>query len=171
MVKPSVRRPVIWMLLVGLLVLVFALSACGDSGAASTPAPTPTTSSTSASPTTAASANTVKITEKTGGQDVYTFAPATLTIKAGQSVTFDNQSDEYHQLILTDATFKPVTGASPFTADTIVPTSREGTATTLQVTFPTAGTYYYTSKLVKRLQDGQHPGTPLSKAEGTIIVQ
>src|SRR5436305_14499504 len=86
MVKPFVRRPVTWMLLVGLLTLVLALSACGDSGNATTPTPT-------AQPTTAVSAATITIREKTGGQDVYTFEAPSVTIKAGQAVTFDNQSD------------------------------------------------------------------------------
>ena len=63
MVKPFVRRPFSWMLLVGLLIVVFALSACG--GGSST-----TTSSTTNSANAAVSAVTITIREQTGGQDV-----------------------------------------------------------------------------------------------------
>jgi len=168
MVNPFISRPVNWMLAVGLLVLVFALSACGESGSSTT------TSSTTASPTTQsntmASAATVTIKEQTGTQDIYSFSPASVTIKAGDAVTFDNQSDEYHLLIPTDAAGNAITAADPFTANTIVPTSRAGNTTTLQVVFNKAGTYYYTSKLVNRLKDGAHPEGALSQGKGTIIV-
>jgi plastocyanin len=169
MVKPFVGRPFSWMLLVGLLIVVFALSACG--GGSST-----TTSSTTASPTTSASAAvsavTITIREQTGGQDVYSFDPQSVTIKAGETVTFDNQSDEFHQLIITDAAGNPTTNTDPFTANTIVPTSRTGsTTTTLQVVFNKAGTYYYGSKLVQRPKDNNHPEGVLSQAKGTIIVK
>jgi len=170
MVKPFVRRPVAWMLLVGLLVLVFVLSACGESSSSSTTT-SPTTQPTTP-PTQAASANTITIREQTGGKDIYTFDPPTLTVSAGQTVTFNNQSDEYHLLITTDAAGKPMTDTSPFTATSIVPTSRDGgTTTTLQVVFSKPGTYHYTSKLVKRLKDGNHPEGDLSQGKGTIIVQ
>lgn len=168
MVKPFVRRPFSWMLLVGLLIVIFALSACG--GGSSTPA-----SSTTASPTTptnaVASASTITIREKAGTQDIYTFDPQSVTIKAGEAITFDNQSDEFHQLITTNAAGKPAPNANaPFTADTIVPTSRASATTTLQVVFKTPGTYYYTSKLVNRLKDKDHPEGAPSQAKGTIVV-
>jgi hypothetical protein len=69
-----------------------------------------------------------------------------------------------------DATGTPTTDATPFTANTIVPTSRAGDATTLQVVFTTPGTYYYTSKLVNWLKDGAHPEAAWSQGWGTIIV-
>ena len=163
MVKPFVRRPVTWMLLVGLLTLVLALSACGDSGNATTPTPT-------AQPTTAVSAATITIREKTGGQDVYTFEAPSVTIKAGQAVTFDNQSDENHLLVTTDAMGTPTTNVDPFTGNLTVPTSRTSTTTTLQVMFNKAGTYHYTSKLVNRIKDSAHPEGALSQAKGTIVV-
>ncbi len=72
MVKQFVRRPVIWMVLVGLLVLVLALSACGG-----------------ASPTTV----NIKETQSSSG-DVYTCDPASITINKGDTVNFVNNSDE-----------------------------------------------------------------------------
>jgi hypothetical protein len=55
-----------------------------------------------------------------------------------------------------DATGTPTTDAAPFTATSIVPTSRASATTTLQVVFTTPGTYYYTSKLVNRMKDNDH---------------
>jgi plastocyanin len=110
------------------------------------------------------------ITEKTGTHDIYSFDPQTLTVKAGQAVTFTNQSDEFHLLMTVDATGTPTTDAAPFTATTIVPTSRASATTTLSIVFTTPGTYYYTSKLVNRLKDGAHPERAWSQGWGTIIV-
>ena len=74
MVKPYVRRPVTWILLVGLLVLVFALSACGGS---------------SSSPV------SVKINETHASSgDVYVCDPTSITINKGDTVNFTNNSDE-----------------------------------------------------------------------------
>jgi plastocyanin len=112
----------------------------------------------------------VTITEKTGTHDIYGFDPQTLTIKAGQAVLFNNQSDEFHLLMTADATGTPTTDAAPFTANTIVPTSRASATTTLQVVFTTPGTYYYTSKLVNRLKDNDHPEGAWSQGWGTIVV-
>src|SRR5215472_5483038 len=74
MVKPLVRRPITWMLLVGLLIVVFALSACGGSSGS------------------AATVN-VKETHAASG-DVYTCDPASITINKGDTVNFTNTSDE-----------------------------------------------------------------------------
>jgi plastocyanin len=82
MVKPFVRRPVIWMLLVGLLVLVLALSACGSSGPAATVH--------------------VKETKATSG-DVYTCDPTSISINKGDTVTFTNDSDEKQDFDMGDA--------------------------------------------------------------------
>jgi plastocyanin len=84
MFKPFIRRPVTWILLVGLLVLAFALSACGESG--------PTV------------ASTVHIKEsKASGVDVYTCDPLTITIKKGDTVDFVNDSDELQDFDMGDA--------------------------------------------------------------------
>jgi plastocyanin len=113
---------------------------------------------------------TVTITEKLGTHDIYGFNPQTVTVKVGQAVMFSNQSDEFHLLMTADASGHPTTDATPFTATTIVPTSRASATTTLQVTFTTPGTYYYTSKLVNRLKDGNHPEGAWSQGWGTIVV-
>lgn len=70
----SFRRSMTWMLLASLLILVFALSACGGSGGSS---------------------QTVNIKETKGASgDVYTCDPTSITVSKGSSVTFTNQSDE-----------------------------------------------------------------------------
>ena len=76
MIKPFIRRPLSWMLLVGLLVLVFALSACGGSSGP---------------------AATVHVKENhgsTSASDTYYCDPTTLTVNKGDTVTFTNDSDE-----------------------------------------------------------------------------
>jgi plastocyanin len=157
------RSKFLWMAVSLVVVLSFALTACGEG---STPAST--TQPNSSQPT--ASSATVTITEKTGTHDIYGFEPQALTIKAGQAVIFNNQSDEFHLLMTADAKGTPTTDAAPFTATTIVPTSRASATTTLQVVFSTPGTYYYTSKLVNRIKDNDHPEGTWSQGWGTIIV-
>lgn len=165
--RPNGRSTFLWMALSLVVILSFALSACGgDSTPAST---TPSNSSAPTSRPTPSSA-TVTITEKAGTQDIYGFDPQTLTVKAGQAVVFNNQSDEFHLLVTADSTGKPTTDAAPFDLTTIVPTSRVGAATTLSIVFTTPGTYYYTSKLVNRLKDGAHPEGAMSQGWGTIVV-
>ncbi len=146
MFKPFFRRQISVMMLMSLLVLTFALSACGGDS---------TTAASSGGTT-----HAISITEKTGGQDIYTFDPATLAIKAGDSVKWTNDSDENHKLVISPA------GPTPATASKSG--SNDNTAT---VTFPTAGTYTVTSQLVDRLKDGQHTPDPAdSKATVTITV-
>jgi plastocyanin len=164
--RPYGRSKVLWMAL-SLVVLSFALAACGGNSASASPKQS--NSSQSASQPTASSAK-VTITEKTGTHDLYGFDPQTLTIKAGQAVIFNNQSDEFHLLMTADAAGNPTTDAAPFTANTIVPTSRASKTTTLQVVFTTPGTYYYTSKLVNRIKDNDHPEGVWSQGWGTIVV-
>ncbi len=164
--RPLGRSTLLWMALSLAVVLSFALAACG--GGSSTPASS--TQSNASQPTAPSAPAAVTITEKSGTHDIYSFAPQTLTIKAGQAVLFTNQSDEFHLLMTADATGTPTTDAAPFTANTIVPTSRASATTTLQVVFTTPGTYYYTSKLVNRLKDGNHPEGAWSQGWGTIVV-
>lgn len=160
------RTTFLWMAMSLVVVLSFALAACGGG---STPASS--TQPTSSQPTASGAAATVMIKEKAGTQhDIYGFAPQTLTIKAGQTVTFNNQSDEFHLLMTADAMGTPTTDAAPFTATTIVPTSRASATTTLKVVFSTPGTYYYTSKLVNRIKDNDHPEGAWSQGRGTIVV-
>jgi len=135
------------------LSMTLFLSACGgDAPAAST--------STTAAPAAGGSAQTVTITEQTGGEDVYAFAPTTLSIKAGDSVKWVNNSDENQKLA--------VSPAGP-TVGTAAKSGSNDNSTT--VTFPTAGTYTVTSQLVDRPKDGKHTPDPAdSKATITITV-
>jgi plastocyanin len=83
MITSSFRRSVTWMLLASLLILVFALSACGGSG----------------------SSQTVNVKETKGASgDVYTCDPTSITVNKGDSVTFTNQSDEIQDFDQGDAT-------------------------------------------------------------------
>src|SRR5215472_12363465 len=128
------RVTFLWMTLSVVVVLSCALVACvGEETTAST------TQSNSSQPTTSSASAVVTITEKTGTHDIYGFNPQTLTIKAGQAVTFTNQSDEFHLLMTADASGTPTTDAAPFTATTIVPTSRANATTTLSIVFSTPG--------------------------------
>jgi plastocyanin len=117
------RRMTFWVVFVCLVALSTVLSACGgDATSAST-------SSSGSAPSTTQSnaakvATTITIREKTGGHDIYSFDPPSVTIKAGQAVLFDNQSDEFHLLMTANASGNPTADATPFTATTIVPTSR-----------------------------------------------
>jgi len=152
-----------WTALMSLIVLVLtiSLSACGSDSAPAASS-SGSTGSTSAAPTTAApaaaDATAVSISEQTGGQDIYSFAPATLSIKAGGAVKFTNNSDENHELAITPA--------GP-TAGTV--TKSGSNDNTLMVTFPTAGTFTVTSQLVNRLKDGQHTPDP-ADSKATLMV-
>ncbi len=159
MVKLAFRRQTSLLMLASLLVLVFALAACGgDAPAAS--AGTTASSSSSAGSSSAGSTTKVTITEQTGGNDIYSFSPATLSIKAGDSVQWVNNSDENHKLAFSPA------GPTPGTV-----TKSGSNDNTLTVKFPTAGTYTVTSQLVDRLKDGKHTPDPAdSKATLTITV-
>jgi plastocyanin len=83
MFTSSFRRSVTWMLLASLLILVFALSACGGGG----------------------SSQTVNVKETKGASgDVYSCDPTSITVNKGDSVTFTNQSDENQDFDQGDAT-------------------------------------------------------------------
>jgi plastocyanin len=151
-----VRRIISWVALIGLVALTVLLSACGGDA-------TTTTTSTSSSGSTSSSAGTtVTIAEQTGGNDVYSFSPATITVKAGDTVKWVNNSDENHMLHSTPD--------GVFTASSKV--ARSGSNdNTYSVTFPKAGTYTITSQLVDRLKDGKHTPDPAdSKATLTVTV-
>ena len=154
---PSFGRRTYWLSLLCLAILAAVMTACGGSSSASTTTSSSTQSNSSSSQSSGA---TITITEKTGGHDIYSFDPQTVTIKAGGSVTWMNKSDENHLL-----------ASSPdgvFTSSSIVPRSGSDTDT-YQVTFPKAGTYTITSTLVKR-ENNQTEGAS-SSATATITVQ
>jgi plastocyanin len=138
-----------------LVVLAALMAACGNSGSTTTSTSAPSTSA----PSTSAQNLTFTITEKTGGHDIYSFAPQTVTIKAGTTVKWVNDSDENHLL-----------ASSPsglFTGSSMVLRSGSND-NTYQITFANPGTYTITSTLVNR-QNNQPEGMS-SSATSTIIV-
>ena len=146
----------LWSVLSLLVVLSFALTACGGESTPSSSMQSNTTNQSSASGTTF----TVTITEKTGGHDIYSFDPATINAKVGDTIQWVNNSDENH--LLTSDT------AGLFSNQSIVPrSSGSNTNNTYQVKLGTAGTYTYSSKLVQRMNNESEMD---SSAKGTIIV-
>jgi plastocyanin len=139
--------------------LAIALSACG--GDTTTATPPASGGAASGGAAAGGSPTTITITEQTGSQDVYAFDPLTLSLKAGASVKFVNNSDENHKLA--------VSPAGPTVGTVARSGSNDNTST---VTFPAAGTFTITSMLVDRLKDGKHTPDPAdSKATITITVQ
>jgi plastocyanin len=137
MITSFVRRPFSWMVAVSMLVLVFALAACGgDSGSAASTSG----STTSSAP---APAQTVAIKETKGsGPDVYTCDPATISIKVGDTVQFTNMSDETQDFDQGDAQKAGVdfvmainqsTSATFKTAGTFTVKSEKGASITVTV--------------------------------------
>lgn len=151
----------LWSVLSLVVVFSFALAACGGTDAPSVSSTQSTTSQASQPSQSSASATTVvvTITEKAGTHDIYGFAPQTLTIKAGTTVKWINNSDENHLLANTPA--------GVFTASSMVPRNGSGN-NTYQLVFSTPGTYQYTSTLIHR--ENNQPEDMSSSATGTIIV-
>ena|SRR2546426_8345834 len=119
--------------------------------------------SASTQPSTQSSASgtafSVTIAEKAGTHDIYSFDPQNVTIKAGTTVKWVNNSDENH-LLASDP-------AGVFSASSMVP--RSGSSdNTYQVVLNTPGTYHYSSTLVHRLNN--QPEGVSSSATGTITV-
>ena len=111
--------------LVALIALVL-LAACGESSTST--GTTPTTGTTS---TPAGNAQTVMIITDSSGS--FAFSPATLTIKAGTTVTWKNTTGASHTVTSDDGkTFDSGT-SNPITAQT----------GTFSFTFTTAGTFAY----------------------------
>jgi plastocyanin len=138
--------------------LAIVLSACG--GDATTTTAPASGGASSGGAATGGSTSTITITEKTGSQDIYAFDPLTLSIKAGDSVKFVNNSDENHKLA--------VSPAGPTVGTVTRSGSNDNTET---IAFPTAGTFTITSTLVQRAaKDAANEGAD-SKATVTITVQ
>jgi len=148
------RSKFLWSVLPLVVILSFALAACGGG---STPASS--TQSNSLKSSAPGTTYTVTITEKAGTHDIYSFDPQIVTIKAGTTVKWVDNSDENHLLA------SNVAGV--FTASSIV--HRAGSSdNTYQVVFNKPGTYPYTSTLVQR--QGNQPEGVTSSATGTITV-
>jgi plastocyanin len=108
------------------LATVAALLVVGCGGAGTTTAPTPTATS-QPTPTPTPTSVMVKIVEKNG---MYSFDPATVTVKAGTQVVWTNTSDAPHTV----------------TSDTAGVFGSPGNITqnqTFMFTFTTAGTFPY----------------------------
>ncbi len=120
MVKP-LSRPVYWIVVCCLVVLSFALTACGD---------TTTTSSTSNATKEKAPLTTVTIKEKKGAdsKDAYAFDPTSITVKKGDTITIQNLTDEIQNINQGDAQKAGV--------NVVVPVGGSGTAT-----FSNSGTF------------------------------
>jgi len=116
------RRSISVMALGCLLVLLFLLAACGSD----------TTSSSATSDTHSGkqSVMTVTVKESKGadGKDVYTFDPTSITVKKGDTITIQNQSDELQDMDQGDAQKAGV--------DVKIPVNESATAT-----FNTVGTF------------------------------
>jgi len=149
----------------GLLALVclgslsLTMAACFGIGEQPTSSTPTMTQSSASQPSTSGKMMMVTITEQAGTHDIYSFAPATITITVGTTVQWVNNSDENH-LLVSDA-------SSVFSSSSMVP--RSGSSdNTYQLVFTEPGTYQYTSKLVHRLNN--QPEGVASSATGTILV-
>ena len=130
-------RPISVPSLAALLVLSVALLLAGCGGSATTPITVTTASQTTATTGTSGGGGT-KVTMKQ-----FAFNPATVTIKVGETVTWENQDGADHNVIADDGSFK--------SADF-------GQGKTFSFTFTKAGTYTYSCHI--------HPDM-----KGTVIVQ
>ena len=150
-----IRSKFLWSALSLMVVLTFALAACGWWGSA----PASSALSNSSQPSTSGTTMIVTISEKAGTHDIYSFSPQTITVKAGTTVKWVNNSDENH--LFTGDT------SGVFTSSSMVP--RNGSAdNTYQMAFSTPGTYHYSSTLIKRTNN--QPEGASSSATGTITV-
>lgn len=148
------RSKFLWSMLLLLVILSFAFAGCGETSTPASPMQSNSLQS-SASGTT----YIVTITEKVGTHDIYSFDPQTISVKAGSTVKWVNNSDENH-LLASNST-------GVFTPSSIVHQSGSSN-TTYQVTFNTPGTYSYSSTLVQR--ENNQPEGMTSSATGTITV-
>ena len=89
----SVRRPVSWIVVACLAILVFALAACSGDGGSTTGSSSASTNNVSGNASSSAPVTTVNIKKGSSG-DVYMCDPTTLSVKKGDTVAFTNMSDE-----------------------------------------------------------------------------
>jgi len=134
--KSFVRPVHSWILLGCLAMLMLVLAACGgDSGSAASSSSSNTnassSNSSSSSSNATASVMTVKIKEQKGAtsdKDVYSFDPTTITVKKGDTITIENDSDELQDIDAGDAQKAGV--------DKAIPINQSGT-----MTFNNPGTF------------------------------
>jgi plastocyanin len=141
MIRHAMNRPGLRAILVVstavLLLLAVALAPAGCGGSATTTGAVTTASQTTATTGTAGGGGTT-VTMKQ-----FAFNPATVTIKVGETVTWENQDGAAHDVIAADGSFK---------------SAEFGQGKTFSFTFTKAGTYKYSCNI--------HPGM-----DGTVIVQ
>jgi plastocyanin len=141
MIHPAMNkrgpRAISVLVIAALLVLSVALLQTGCGGSAATTSAVTTASQTTATTGSSGGGGT-KVTMKG-----FAFNPATVTIKVGETVTWENQDGANHNVIADDGSFK--------SADF-------GQGKTFSFTFTKAGTYTYSCHI--------HPNM-----KGTVIVQ
>ena len=121
----TILRP--WILVAVLAVLAVAvLAACGGSTASGS------TAAATTSPAGGSSGTSSEIAIKD-----FAFAPATITVKAGTTVTWTNNDGATHNVTSTDG---PGTGAATTPTFSSQPMAQ---GATFSYTFKEAGTYYY----------------------------
>ena len=132
------RRAVSVLVIATLLVLSAALLQTGCGGSATTTSGATTTAAQTTATTGSSGGGGTKVTMKQ-----FAFNPATVTVKVGETVTWENQDGANHNVIADDGSFK--------SADF-------GQGKTFSFTFTKAGTYTYSCHI--------HPDM-----KGTVIVQ
>ena len=125
------RTRLSWRFLPLAMIVAFLFAACGGGGTTTTqPTSAPTATATSQPSPTSASNSTVAMVKIVENNGVYSFTPATLSIKAGTQVKWLNTSDASHTV----------------TSDTPGVFGSPGNLTqnqTFTFTFTTAGTFPY----------------------------
>jgi plastocyanin len=132
------RNSRLTLVLVVLVVSLFGLVAWGCGSSATTTTASPQSSGTTTSSSTLSGTGGATIVMKNT-----TFDPATITVKVGDTVTWENQDAVGHNVVANDGSFKS-------------PTFGQGG--TFAFTFTKAGTYPYVCSI--------HPGM-----SGTVVVQ
>jgi plastocyanin len=123
---PSARRPLSWMLLSCLGLLLLAFAACGSGNGSTSGSSSASNNANSRN----ASVMTIAIKEGKGadGQDIYYFDPASITLHQGDTITIQNLSDELQDVDQGDAEAAGI--------DVVIPLNQSGT-----VTFNKVGTF------------------------------
>ncbi len=121
------RTRVFWGALSLAIVAALLVAACGGGGTTTTPTPAPTATTAQPTPSPTPTVVQVKIVE---ANNMYSFNPATLTIKVGTQVVWTNTTDAAHTVTSDMAGVFGTTGNL---------TQNQ----TFMFTFPAAGTFAY----------------------------